>query len=197
MKIAGVGAGPGLLTQEAISAIRSAKIIFGSKRAIEIAKEYITSRCEVHEITDYTLKSIPENAVVLSTGDPMLSGLGKFAKKDDVIITGISSMQLACARLQLDIENLSVISAHSRDLSNIKIRLASELENGKNIFLLPDVSFGVIELCEFLKPLGFSMLIYVFEHLGYPNERIIEGTIEKPPITWSDTYCIVIRKPYE
>ena len=41
MKIIGVGAGPGLLTKEAIKAIENAKIIFGSKRAIELAKEHI------------------------------------------------------------------------------------------------------------------------------------------------------------
>lgn len=195
MKIVGVGAGPSLLTQEAISAIMGARIIFGSKRAIELAKEHI--KCEAREITDYTLRNIPENAVVLSTGDPMLSGLGKYAKKDDEVIPGISSMQLACARLHLDIENLSVISAHSRDISNVKIRLALELKNGKNIFLLPDPSFGIKEVTDFLKSRDFSMLIRVCDHLGYPDERIIEVTTEKPPVIRSDTYSIVILKYHD
>ncbi|SNQ59038.1 SAM-dependent methyltransferase [Candidatus Methanoperedens nitratireducens] len=78
MKIVGVGAGPDLLTQEAISAIGNATLIFGSRRAIELAKEHI--KCEAHEITDYSLSSLPQDAVVLATGDPMLSGLGKYAK---------------------------------------------------------------------------------------------------------------------
>ena len=190
MKIVGVGAAPNLLTQEAIDAIRNAEIIFGSKRAIELAKEHV--RCEAHEITDYTLRSLPENAVVLSTGDPMLSGLGKYAKEGDEIIPGISSLQLACARLRLDVESLAVITAHSRDIEAVKKRLLMELRNGKNVFLLPDSSFGVNELAGFLKSEGLQRQISVCERLGYPDERITTGTTENPPYAESDMYCVVI-----
>ncbi|MCZ7393548.1 MAG: cobalt-precorrin-7 (C(5))-methyltransferase [Candidatus Methanoperedens sp.] len=190
MKIVGVGAAPDLLTQEAIFAIRNAGIIFGSKRAIALAKEHI--RCEAHEITDYTLRSLPENAVVLSTGDPMLSGLGKYAKEGDEIIPGISSLQLACARLCLDIEKLSVITAHARDTGTVKTRLITELRNGRDIFLLPDSSFGIEEIAGLLKALGLSRRIFVCEKLGYPEERIATGTAEKPPHAGSEMYCVVI-----
>lgn len=190
MKIVGVGACPNLLTQEAISAIQNARIIFGSKRAIELAKEHI--RCETHELEDYTLRSLPENAVVLSTGDPMLSGLGKFAKKEDEIIPGISSMQLACARLYLDIELLSVVTAHARDIGIVKNKLLTELRNGKNIFLLPDSSFGVYEISALLSSLGLSRQISICERLGYPDERITTGTTENPPYAESGMYCVVI-----
>lgn len=190
MKIIGVGAGPKLLTKEAIIAIENAEIIFGSKRAIELAKEHI--KCEANELTDYTLRSLPENAVVLSTGDPMLSGLGKYAEKGDEIIPGISSLQLASARLHLDIEQLSVITAHARDIAIVKNRLAVELRNGKNIFLLPDSSFGIDEVVALLKSMGLSMQISVCERLGYPDESIATGTIENPPHAESDMYCVVI-----
>ena len=192
MKIVVVGAGQNLLTQEAISAIDSAEIIFGSKRAIELARKHI--KCEAREISDYTLKSLPENAVVLSTGDPMLSGLGKYAPKGDEIIPGISSLQLACARLRLDNENLVVISAHSRDSEHVKKQLFMELEAGKNVFLLPDSSFGAVEVADFLKSHHLSRWISVCERLGYPGERIDRGTTDKPPHPESDMYCVVITK---
>ena len=190
MKIVGVGAGPGLLTEEAISAIRGAEVIFGSGRALELAKEHI--RCRKHEITDYTLDSLPGNAVVLSTGDPMLSGLGKYAKKDDEIIPGISSLQLACSRLRLDIDALSVITAHSRDIEKVKEKLKMELGNGKNIFLLPDPSFGVNETAELLRTMGLSRRISICERLAYPDEKISTGTAERPPAAGFMLYCIVI-----
>ena len=186
----GVGAAPNLLTGEAISAIENAEIIYGSKRAIELAGKNI--KCEAHEISDYTLKSLPENAVVLSTGDPMLSGLGKYAREGDEIIAGISSLQLACARLRLDIEEISVITAHSRDIGSVKIQLASALEDGENVFLLPDSSFGVNEVAGFLHSLGISGRISVCEKLGYPDERIDTGTTGKPPHAETGMYCIVI-----
>lgn len=190
MKIIGVGAGPGLLTKEAIKAIENAIIIFGSKRAIELAKEHI--KCKANILTDYTLQKLPENAVVLSTGDPMLSGLGKYAKLEDEIIPGISSMQIACARLRLEIDNIAVITAHSRDIGIVKERILADLRNGKNIFLLPDSSFGVKEIAGFLKNEGFSKKISVCEKLGYPDERIVTGTTDKPPVAVSDMYCVII-----
>ncbi len=192
MKIVGVGAGPNLLTQEAVSAIESAEIIYGSKRAIELARKHI--KCEAHEISDYTLKSLPENAVVLSTGDPMLSGLGKYARERDEIVPGISSLQLACARLRLDIENLVVISAHSREIGLVKKQLFIELVAGKNVFFLPDSSFGAVEVAGFLKSHQLSRRISVCEQLGYPDERIDTGTTDKPPHPESDMYCVVITK---
>jgi cobalt-precorrin-7 (C5)-methyltransferase len=190
MKIVGVGAGPDLLTKEAISAIENAQVIFGSKRALELAKEYI--KCKANILTDYTLKDLPGNAVVLSTGDPMLSGLGKYAKTEDEIIPGISSLQLACARLRLDIEDISVITAHSRDIEVVKKRLLSELEDRKNVFLLPDSSFGALEVAEFLNDHGLLREIVVCQQLGYPDERIVIGTSEEPPSVETDMYCIVI-----
>jgi len=190
MKIVGVSAGPNLLTEEAISAIENAQVIFGSKRALELAKEHI--KCKASILTDYTLKMLPGNAVVLSTGDPMLSGLGKYAKPEDKIIPGISSLQLACARLHLDIEDISVITAHSRDIEVVKKRLLSELDHGKNVFLLPDSSFGAPEVAEFLKNHGLFREIVVCQELGYPDEKIVIGTSEEPLSVETDMYCIVI-----
>jgi cobalt-precorrin-7 (C5)-methyltransferase len=165
-------------------------MIFGSKRAIELAKEHI--KCEAHEITDYSLNSLPQNAVVLATGDPMLSGLGKFAKKNDEIIPGISSLQLACSRLRLDVDSLSVITAHSRDIEKVKNLLIMELRNGKNVFLLPDSSFGVHEIAQLLKSQSMFRKLSICERLAYPDERISTGTTEEPPAAESNLYCIVI-----
>lgn len=191
MKIVGVGAGPNLLTQEAIAAIESAVIIFGSKRAIELAKEHI--RCKAHELKDYTLASLPENAVVLSTGDPMLSGLGKFAKKNDIVIPGISSLQLACCRLNLDLENISVISAHSRDIEDTKKKLIVELRKNINVFILPDPAFGVDEIRNLIRSLGLHKNVTVCEQLGYPDERILTGNSDQIHVTDLDFYVVVIH----
>ncbi len=190
MKIVGVGAGPNLLTVEAISAIETARIIFGSRRAIELAKEHI--KCESHEIGDYSLKSLPRDAVVLSTGDPMLSGLGKFAGKGDEVIPGISSLHLACSRIRLDAGGLAVITAHSGDPDSVKNRLKKELIGNKSVFLLPHTSFGVKELAVFLEQQGLSRRIWIFENLAYPDESISEGTTERPPAAKSELYCIII-----
>ncbi|HEY9245961.1 MAG TPA: precorrin-6y C5,15-methyltransferase (decarboxylating) subunit CbiE, partial [Candidatus Methanoperedens sp.] len=135
---------------------------------------------------------LPQNAVVLSTGDPMLSGLGKFAKTADEIIPGISSLQLACSRLGFELENLAVITAHSRDINAVKDRLAIELELGKNVFLLPGTAFGAAEVGAYLKSRQIFRRISVCERLAYPDERIAAGTTENPPVALSNLYCVII-----
>ncbi|TAH59319.1 MAG: cobalt-precorrin-7 (C(5))-methyltransferase, partial [Methanosarcina mazei] len=67
MIVVGVGVGPGMLTEEGIRAIKKASAVYGAKRAIELAQEYIT--CEAKTIKDYkSLHLLPADAVILSTG---------------------------------------------------------------------------------------------------------------------------------
>lgn len=191
MIIVGVGVGPNMLTKEAIEAIRGASIVYGSKRAIELASEYI--KCEARKIENYkTLHLLPKDAVVLSTGDPMFSGLGKFAGKGDKIISGISSLQIACARLGVNLSDLAVITAHGRDPAPAKEALVQELKLGKNIFMLPDASFGTVEVASVLRELNINARIYACEQLGYPDECINVGDVNAPPVVKSGLYCIMV-----
>jgi len=69
-----------MLTEEGIQAIRKASVVYGAKRALEIAQDYIS--CEAKPIKDYkSLHLLPADAVILSTGDPMFSGLGNLQVK--------------------------------------------------------------------------------------------------------------------
>jgi len=74
-----VGVGPKMLTAEGIEAIQKASVVYGSGRALELAMEYISKRTPIDTIKDYkNIHLLPKDAVVLSTGDPMFSGPGKF-----------------------------------------------------------------------------------------------------------------------
>ncbi|MHC1576270.1 MAG: cobalt-precorrin-7 (C(5))-methyltransferase [Methanosarcinaceae archaeon] len=191
MIIAGVGVGPNMMTQEAIEVIRNASVVYGSGRSIELAEPYIDG--SVHEIENYReLHLLPRDAVVLSTGDPMFSGLGKFAGKDDMIISGISSLQVACSRLGVSMTNLTAITAHGRDPTPARKLLVQELELGKNIFMLPATSFGVPEIVTVLRELEIDARIYVCERFGYPDERIAGGTVSEPPVAGSILHCLMI-----
>ncbi|AEH61774.1 precorrin-6y C5,15-methyltransferase (decarboxylating), CbiE subunit [Methanosalsum zhilinae DSM 4017] len=192
MIIVGVGVGPGMLTEEAIETIRNASVVYGSRRSIEMVSEYI--QCESKQIRDYTkLNLLPDDAVVLSTGDPMFSGLGKFARKGDRIVPGISSLQITCARLGVNMDNdLAAITAHGRDPTPAKKSFIQELELGKTIFLLPADSFGTQEIAEILSDKLVNSKICICENLGYSNERIVCGTPSNPPEPESGLYCIMV-----
>lgn len=177
MIIVGVGAGPGMLTQEAISAIRSADLIYGSERAVELVRGHITIGCTVEVIEDYKkLHELPDEAVVLSTGDPMLSGLGYLKGK---VIPGISSMQVACARLKISQLKVVPITVHGRVLDAEAV--AFELRRGKSVFLISDASTDLEGLCHYLESRGLSRRVAVLTDLGYPQERIDLGSTSSPP----------------
>ncbi|MDW7732718.1 MAG: cobalt-precorrin-7 (C(5))-methyltransferase [Methanolobus sp.] len=191
MIVVGVGVGPKMLTQEAIEAISNAPVVYGSKRAIELAQDHI--RCEAHPIKSFkNLHLLPADAVILSTGDPMFSGLGKFAGENDKVITGVSSIQAACARFHVEMSNLAMITAHGRDPAPAKEALIRELELGKNIFLLPAETFGPKEVAEVLDGMGIDARICIYENIGYPDERAVSGSVSELPLNVSDMYCLLV-----
>ncbi|TQD26726.1 precorrin-6y C5,15-methyltransferase (decarboxylating) subunit CbiE [Methanolobus vulcani] len=191
MIVVGVGVGPNMLTQEAIGVISNAPVVYGSKRSIELAEEFI--KCDAHIIKDYkNLHLLPEDAVILSTGDPMFSGLGKFATEKDRVVTGVSSIQAACSRFHVDMSTLAMITAHGRDPAPAKEVLIREIGLGKNIFLLPADSFGPKEIAAVLLGMGVNARICIYEDIGYPHERSVCGTVAEPPENLSDVYCVMI-----
>ncbi|WOX55208.1 MULTISPECIES: cobalt-precorrin-7 (C(5))-methyltransferase [unclassified Methanoculleus] len=177
MKIVGVGCGPGMLTAEAVRVIAGASLIYGSARAIALARETIPPGCEVHEITDYRcLRLLPSHAVVLSTGDPMLAGLGYLPGE---VVPGISSLQVVFARLKVPLTKAAVVSAHGTDHARAVAEAREGILAGRVVFLLADPAFSVGALAAVLPP---ETRIAVCEDLGYPEERIVVGTAAEPPM---------------
>jgi cobalt-precorrin-7 (C5)-methyltransferase len=172
MKIIGVGCGPGMLTEEAISAIRNATLIYGSSRAIALAKYHIGPDIAVHSIPDYkALHTLPPGAVVLSTGDPMLAGLGYL---EGEVIPGISSLQVAAARLHLPLTRVSVIDAHGKDHVVPLHEAGEELDRGKIVFLLADPGLHLEEVEAVLEGRANPVKVYLCQELGYPGEVVRE-----------------------
>lgn len=189
MKVVGVGCGPGMLTEEAIRAIREAPAICGSRRAIALARAYIRTDCPVQEIRDFSSRNDwPMDAVLLSTGDPMLAGLGHTG---DSIIPGISSLQVACARLCIPLDRISVVDAHARDAGTAIEDVRNEVARGKTVFLLADPRFPLDRCADALQNQN-DVKIAICEDLGYPSERIAFGTAGIPPTVRSRLFVLVI-----
>jgi cobalt-precorrin-7 (C5)-methyltransferase len=187
MKIVGVGCGPGMLTAEAVRVLEDAMLVYGSARAIALARDAIPPGCEVHGITDYrNLRSLPGHAVVLSTGDPMLAGLGSLLEGE--VIPGISSLQVAFARLRLPLARAAVIPAHGKDHDLAVASALEEIERGRVVFLIADPGFEVEVLAALLPP---ATRIAVCEDLGYLTERIAVGTAGEPPLPRGDLFVVV------
>jgi cobalt-precorrin-7 (C5)-methyltransferase len=190
MIVVGVGCGPGMLTQEAVAEIGKAKSVFGSKRAIGLAREFISPDCEVREIKDYSkVREFPADAVLLSTGDPMLAGLGSPGTR---VVPGISSMQVAFARLGLPLSRVAAVVAHGRCHDKAITEAVEELSRGKIVFIVADPGFDVKRLFASLAP---ACSIAICEDLGYDSERIATGTASSPPEARSRLFSVVTWGP--
>lgn len=189
MRIVGVGCGPGLLTERSAAIIRGAVEVWGSPRALELAAAAIRPGCPLRAIEDYRgLRDLGPGAVVLSTGDPMLSGLG-YLPGD--VEPGISSLQLALARLRIPWTRVAVITAHGRDHDEASAASADEVARGRVVFLIADPGFPVPALAARLSSLGDTVRIAVCEDLGYPGERIAVGSVAAPPVPSSPLFVVL------
>ena len=188
MKVVGVGCGPGMLTEAAIAAIRDAGQIYGSERAIVRAAAYIRADCPVHAIKDYkALRSLPDTAVVLSTGDPMLAGLGYLGGD---VISGISSYQYACAKLGVPMTKTVIVNAHAKDHEQAFEDIIFEIRRGKTAFVIADPVFDVASLVKQLNEEQLDCSIAVCEQLGYPDESIRMGDVHEPPRPSSSLFVV-------
>ena len=186
MNIVGVGCGPGMLTEEAAAVIEEATLVYGSSRAIALVRALIRPDCEVHDIEDYgALRSLPAHAVALSTGDPMLAGLG-YLPGD--VVPGISSLQVAFARLKIPLVRAVVVTAHGKDHARAITDAHEEILRGRVVFLIADPAFDVRALAAALPP---GAQVAVCEDLGYPEERIAVGTGAVPPAVQGGLFVVV------
>jgi len=189
MKIIGVGCGPGMLTEQAIREISRASLIYGSDRAIGLARSYISPDCIIKTIDDFkNLHRVSDDAVILSTGDPMLAGLGYLPGE---VIPGISSLQVATARLHIPVSHVTVVVAHGKGHKKGIQETVEELKRKKIVFLLADPKFNVKELYTELSALD-PVKIALLENLGYPQENIRIGDIHSPPHPEEALYSLLI-----
>lgn len=189
-KLIVVGIGPGsrdYLTLKAIEVVKSADIIVGSKRSLQlfsdISKEKII--LEANNVADTLISSVKlveegKNVALLSTGDPGFSGilkpLQKFIKKVKIeVIPGISSIQLCAAKLRMPWEHVDLISLHGKKISDEFLDI---LGNGKPTFILPQ--YLPHETAKFLLKSGIDphRKVIVCERLSYSDEKITKDTLE-------------------
>ncbi|EHP84818.1 cobalt-precorrin-7 (C(5))-methyltransferase [Methanotorris formicicus] len=186
-----IGIGPGdkrYLTLMAIEVVKNSDVVVGSRRALDLfdieedKKYYLTKnlREELKEIINST-KDKNINVSILSTGDPCFSGLLKTilslgVKKEDIeVISGISSIQIAAARLKISWEDYEIITLHGREENRRK--LLNLIKNNQKVIFLPS---NVKEDMEYLINNGVNpgKEMIVCENLTYENERIVRDSLK-------------------
>jgi cobalt-precorrin-7 (C5)-methyltransferase len=209
-KIYIIGVGPGnadYLLPIAKKKIIKADCLIGAKRHLSLFKGLNKEKIYLKGDFEKTIQYIKKNkskkkiAVLVSGDVGLYSLLGRiqkvFKKEEYEVIPGISSMQLAFARIGEQWNDVQIVSVHGRKLSD----LAKTIKNSKKVFLFTDKDNSPDKIAKYLvaksegqrakSNMGNRRAI-VFENLSYYNERIIDTDLKNLSKMRKFGLCVMI-----
>ncbi len=184
-----VGMGPGskdYVLPLAKKEIENARILIGGKR---ILADYANKNQEIFPITkdiesvvNFIKKNINSDIVVMVSGDPGYYSLldtirENFPQNLIKVIPGISSLQVAFARLNLPWHNAKFLSFHGRIPKDKDLIF----EKDKILGLLTDGVYNSQKIAQVLENFNWNKnaSFIVFERLSYDDEKITKMTLDE------------------
>jgi len=186
IKIVGIGPGnPDYILPIASKEIESAKFLVGGKRALKTFAKEGQQTFPITSDIDSVIRFISEhndNLCVLVSGDPGFYSLldiikSKFTDGEIKVIPGISSLQMAFAKINLPWHHATLLSFHGRTPGNREL----EYEKNKILGILTDGVYHSKKIAEVLQDFNWekNSKFIVFERLSYEDEKITKMTLEE------------------
>jgi precorrin-6y C5,15-methyltransferase (decarboxylating) CbiE subunit len=179
-----VGTGPGgadWLPSAAWRAIRGADVVVGGRRQLASfappGVERVVIGADMNELAATLRLQSGRRVVVLASGDPGFYGIAATLRRllpvaEIVILPGISSVQLAAARLGRSWHDVHFASAHGTELAAV----ISAVRRYERVFALTDAANTPQALAAALADVDADLALTVLERLGLPDERITGGS---------------------
>lgn len=200
-----VGIGPGAkeyLTLGVVELIENSDVLVGSQRSLDLfdyvnAEMVVLQPRDIPQTVKTAVKYVNEGKVVtiLSTGDPGFSGMLKTVQRLSPetklnVVPGISSVQLAAAKLQIPWDTANLITIHGGKAPTDD--LVDRIDNSTANIILPNRHIS--ELAEYLIEHGFSpdTPITICEKLSYPDEQIVKVTLQEATNMDFGYMCVVV-----
>ncbi|NLL18499.1 MAG: precorrin-6y C5,15-methyltransferase (decarboxylating) subunit CbiE [Clostridia bacterium] len=184
IKVIGIGPGsPDYLLPAAVTAVAQCQVLVGSPRAMAL---FDIQDKEIHSLNGNLEAALQflrnrdrsKTVGVLVSGDPgfysLLSYLRRNLEEELEVIPGLSSLQVAFARLGLPWQDACLLSLHGRPLAT----LLPYLEERKPMGLLIDSRMKAGELAKLMGAYG-SFRVHICRNLTYPEETIRTLTPEQ------------------
>ncbi len=199
-----VGCGPGsqeYLTPAAIAAVEKADLLIGTERLLRLFPAGPSQSVVVNSTVEQALDVIEQrtdckNIAVLVTGDPGIFSLARlvierFGREQCRVIPGISSVQVAFARIGLDWADAKIISAHKEDPYPDESLLRSD----KIAVLLGRAGSLRWVADHIVENAPADRRIFIFENLTMENESVRETRREelRALLVSSSTVVLVIK----
>lgn len=202
-KIIVVGIGPGspdYILPVASRIIAQAKILVGSQRALTtFAPSHATIKVidnDLKGVLSFIATSlIDDDVVVMVSGDPgfysFLATLKtKFASEHIIVIPGISSMQLAFARITEIWQDAVLISMHGRQAKDADLNYSPDRKLG----ILTDYEQNPLYIAKVLLKHEWPLhtKVWLCANLSYENERIKQLTLGEIKEVDGFTHCVMV-----
>jgi cobalt-precorrin-7 (C5)-methyltransferase len=204
-KIIIVGCGPGAesyITPAAREAAQKAEVLIVSRRLQELFPELVAERIDSGTDVEGTIETMTARrdaglqVVLLATGDPGIASLAQpvvrhFGRENCEVIPGISSVQVAFARLGVGWEDARIVSAHSRDPEEP----ADDLRDADKLAILGGRE-GSLRWAQGLIKKMDGRRVFLCEELTLPGEKVREvrsDELTEVPVS-SRAIILVIKK---
>lgn len=181
-----------VLTANAMSALKQAEVIIGSPRQLETVAIYLAYNSEfttqplfnikpqlielpkLSELKELLTELSNQQISILASGDPLYFGIGRWLGKNvpaDALVfhPGVSSIQAACHKLGVSLQDCDAISLHGRPVETLR----SLIRHNQTLVILTDKHSQPERLAQECSELGYhDAKITVCEDLGYDKEQV-------------------------
>lgn len=199
--IVGIGPGsPDYILPIATKAIQQAKVIIGSKRALDTLapKTALTKTItkDIDGLLDFIATSLEmSDIVVMVSGDPgfysLLSALkSRFSPNQLYVIPGISSIQAAFAKIGDYWHDADLISMHGRHVTNDKLTYYPKKKMG----ILTDGNQNPSSIAQMLLDNGWppTTMIWLCAALSYDSEKVVQVTLAEALYVRNFAHCVMV-----
>ena len=201
--MAGIGPGnPDFVLPAARAAIESAEVLVGGSRALadfaRQGQETMTIRGDIDAVLSFIREKIQKtHVVVMVSGDPgyysLLDALRReFPPQTLSVIPGVSSLQMAFARLALPWHEARFASLHGREPQTEEIAY----REGALLGLLTDRAHNSRTIALHLMKLGWppAAKLHICSRLSYEDEEIIHTTLAEASAAPEISHGILVVK---
>ncbi len=196
--IAGVGPGsPDYVTPAVRKAVEAAEVLIGLERSLALFPAGDAVRCPIRGHVPETVGAIEaaggRRIVLLVSGDPGLFSIARaviarFGQSACQVIAGVSSLQLAFARLGLDWHDALIVDAHSR-VPEIR---ASELAAQAKVAVFVGCKDAHDWLLEVGRSVAPSHRMVALSDLSLPTEELREVRMNELTVLATSARTILV-----
>jgi precorrin-6Y C5,15-methyltransferase (decarboxylating) len=188
--VIGLGAAEqAVLTANALTALNHAHVVIGSARQLETITHFFSDQTpnkhqcielpKLNELKILLADLAEQHVCILASGDPLYFGIGGWLNKQQALTQNlacelyfypaVSSIQAACHKLGLSLQDCDAISLHGRPVETLR----SLIRHNQTLVILTDKHSQPKRLAQECFELGYhTAKITVCEDLGYEKEQI-------------------------